>query len=153
MTDKPTRTADPNLKILRKVPYDETIGSLTLRITSLKSGPFISSFKLLPCMVDILSTSFDAVWNSAEQPHPQVENYRFWCSASSLTLQVLSQKPPLKSMEYSDLVALGRLLLNFQQAYRLPGIAFDYLQDGQKTGTGELDWNYAANSSQSLEQE
>ena len=68
-------------------------------------------------------------------------------------MQVLSHKPPLESMEYSDLVALVRLLLNFQQAYKLPGISFDYLQDGQKTGTGEIDWNYAADSSQSLEEE
>lgn len=104
-------------------------------------------------MVDMLGTSFDAIWNSAEQPHPQIVDDRFWCSANSLTLQVLSQKPPLKSMEYSDLVALARLVLNFQQVYKLPGISFDYLQDGQKTGMGEIVWNYEANSSQSLEQE
>ena len=56
-------------------------------------------------------------------------------------------------MEYSDLVTLARIVLNFQQVYRLPGITFDYLEDGLKTGTGEIDWNYAASSNQSLEQE
>ena len=66
---------------------------------------------------------------------------------------VLSQKPPLKSMEYSDLVTLATLLLNFQQVYRLPGIAFDYLEDGRKTGTGYIEWNYAASSNQSLDEE
>lgn len=103
-------------------------------------------------MVDMLSTSFDAIWNVAEQ-HSQLDDNQFRCSDNGLTLLVLSQKPPLKSMEYSDLVTLARLLLNFQQVYRLPGIAFEYFEDGQKTGTGDIDWNYAASSSQSLEQE
>ncbi len=65
------------------------------------------------------------------------------CSENGLTLAVLSKQPPLKSMEYSDLVMLGKMLLNFQQVYRLPGIAFGYLEDGQMTGTGEISWNRA----------
>ncbi len=68
-------------------------------------------------------------------------------------IMVLSQKPPLKSMEYSDLVTLARMLLNFQQVYRLLGIEFDYLEDGQKTGTGYIEWNHAATSNQSLDEE
>lgn len=143
--------ADPDLKILSKVPYEEKIGGLTLRITSLKGGRFISSFNLLPCMVDMLSTAFDAIWNVVEQ-HPQLHDNQFSCSENGLTVTVSSQKPPLKSMEYSDLVTLARLLLNFQQAYRLPGIAFEYLEDGQRTGTGKIGWNYADTSSHSLEQ-
>lgn len=144
--------ADPDLKILSRVPYDETIGGLTLRITALKGGRFISSYNLLPCMVDMLSTSFNAIWNVAEQ-HPQLDDNEFRCSEHGLTMMVLSHKPPLKSMEYSDLVTLAIMFLNFQQAYRLPGIAFDYLEDGQITGTGEIGWNHAANLNQSLEQE
>ena len=103
-------------------------------------------------MVDILSTSFNAIWNVAEQ-HPQLENDEFKCSENGLTLTVQSQKPPLKGMEYSDLVYLARMLLNFQQVYRLPGIKFEYMEDGRRTGTGEIDWNRAASSIQSLEQE
>lgn len=144
--------ADPDLKILSKVPYDETIGGLTLRVTSLKRGNFISSFNLLPCMVNMLSTAFNAIWNEVEQ-HPQLDDDQFTCSENGLTLTVVSQKPPLKSMEYSDLVTLARMLLNFQQVYRLPGITFDYLEDGRKTGSGDIGWNYAASINQSLEQE
>lgn len=96
-------------------------------------------------MVDMLSTSFNAIWNVVEQ-HPQLENNQFRCSENGLTMNVLSRKPPLKTMEYSDLVTLARMLLNFQQVYRLPGIAFEYLEDGRKTGTGEIDWNYAVTS-------
>ena len=148
-----TGAADPHRKILSKVPYDEKVGGLTLRITSLKGGPFISSFNLLPCMVDTLSTSFNAIWNVPEQ-HPNLEDNRYWCSENSLTLNVLSHKPPLKAMEYSDLVMLARMLLNFQQVYMLPGIDFQYLQDGQVTGTGFLNHNQAANDlNQSLQQE
>lgn len=100
----------------------------------------------------MLSTAFDAIWNVEEQ-HPQLDDDQFRCFENGLTMIVLSHKPPLKSMEYSDLVTLARMFLNFQQVYRLPGIAFDYLEDGQITGTGEIDWNYAASSNQSLEQE
>ena len=103
-------------------------------------------------MVDALSTAFDAIWNVVEQ-HPRIENNEFTCSDNGLTLRVRSNKPPLKSMEYSDLVYLAKMLLNFQQVYRLPGITFDYLEDGQKTGTGEIIWNYAASSIPSLEQQ
>ena len=103
-------------------------------------------------MVDILTTSFDAIWKTADQ-HPNIDGDQFWCSENSLTIMVLSQKPPLKSMEYSDLVTLAVMLLNFQQTYTLPGIAFDYLEDGQKTGTGYIEWNYAASSNQSLDEE
>lgn len=143
--------ADPPLKILARVPYDEKMGGLTLRITKLKRGPFISSYNLLPCMVETLSTAFNAIWNEVEQ-HPQLHDNEFRCSENRLTLQVLSHKPPLKSMEYSDLVYLAKMLLNFQQVYMLPAIEFDYLEDGQKTGTGDLNWNYAASSVQSFEQ-
>lgn len=152
MTQRLAGPADPDLKILSKVPYDETIGGLTLRVTSLKRGSFISSFNLLPCMVNMLSTAFNAIWNEVEQ-HPQLDDGQFTCSENGLTLTVVSQKPPLKSMEYSDLVTLARMLLNFQQVYRLPGITFDYLEDGQKTGSGDIGWNYAASINQSLEQE
>ncbi|KAM0800925.1 hypothetical protein BDR22DRAFT_221326 [Usnea florida] len=139
-----TGTADPTRKILSKVPYDEKIGGLTLRITSLKVGPFISSFNLLPCMVDMLRTSFDAIWMRPDQ-HPNLDDNRYWCSENSLTLNVLSHNPPLKAMEYSDLVMLGTMLLNFQQVYMLPGIEFQYLTDGQVTGTGFLAHNQATN--------
>ena len=88
----------------------------------------------------------------AEQ-HPQLDDGQYRCSENGLTMTVLSQKPPLKSMEYSDLVTLARMLLNFQQVYKLPGIGFEYLEDGQRTGTGEIVWNRAANSDQSLERE
>lgn len=103
-------------------------------------------------MVDMVGTSFDAVWDEADQ-HARLVDDRFWCSENGLTLQVLAQKPPLKGMQYSDLVTLARLLLNFQQAYRLPAIGFQYLEAGQILGTGDLDWNYAANASPGLEQE
>lgn len=103
-------------------------------------------------MVDMLSTSFDAIWNVAEQ-HPNLDDDQYLCSENGLIISVLSQKPPLKSMEYSDLVTLARMLLNFQQVYRLPGIAFDYLEDGQITGAGEIGWKYAAGPTQSLEEE
>lgn len=117
---------------------------------TMKAGPFISSYNILPCMVEMLGTSFDAIWN-VEQ-HSQLHNDQFRCSENGLTLMVLSKKPPLKGMEYSDLVYLARMLLNFQQEYRVPGITFQYLEDGQITGTGEIAWNYAASSVQSLEQ-
>lgn len=103
-------------------------------------------------MVDMLSTSFNAIWNVVEQ-HPQLEDNQFKCSENGLTLKVSSQKPPLKSMEYSDLVTLAIMLLNFQQVYRLPGIGFLFLEEGQMTGTGDIGWNYAANSNQSRGQE
>ena len=137
-----TGLADPQRKILSKVPYDEKIGGLTLRITSLKGGGFVTSFDLLPCMVNMLSTSFNAIWNVPEQ-HPNLEDNRYWCSENRLTLNVLSHKPPLKAMEYSDLVMLATMLLNFQQGYMLPGIDFQYLADGQVTGTGFLRYNQA----------
>ena len=79
------------------------------------------------------------------EQHPNLDNNRYWCSENSLTLNVLSHKPPLKAMEYSDLVMLGTMLLNFQQVYMLPGIEFQYLTDGQVTGTGFLIYNQAAN--------
>ena len=150
----PTRVGglhDPDLKILSRVPYDEKMGRLTLRIIALKRGPFVSSYKLLPCMVDMLSTAFDAIWNEVEQ-HPKLHNNEFTCSENGLTLTVLSKEAPSKEMEYSDLVYLARMLLNFQQVYMLPGITFHYVEDGQVTGTGEIAWNQAASSIQSLEQ-
>lgn len=85
--------------------------------------------------------------------HLKIYKNEFMCSENGLKLRVLSNKPPLQSMEYSDLVYLARLLLNFQQVYRLPGITFDYLEDGKKTGTGEINWNRAASSMQNLEQQ
>ena len=103
-------------------------------------------------MVDALSTAFDAIWNVVDQ-HSQLAGHQFSCTENGLTLMVLSPKPPLKSMEYSDLVYLARMLLNFQQVYRLPPMKFDYLEDGVVTGTGEITWNFAATSNQSLEQE
>ena len=136
--------ADPPRKILSKVPYDEKIGGLTLRIMALKGGPFISSFNLLPCMVDMLRSSFDAIWLAPDQQMNLHDN-RYLCSENSLTLDVLSHKPPLKTMEYSDLVMLGQMLLNFQQGYMLPGIEFQFLSDKQVTGTGSLSYNQAAN--------
>ncbi len=93
-------------------------------------------------MMDMVSTAFDAIWNEVDQ-HPKLHDDRFMCSENELTLMVLSKKPPLKSMEYSDLVMLGKLLLNFQQVYMLPGITFSYLEDGQMTGEGEISWNHA----------
>ena len=103
-------------------------------------------------MIDMLSTAFDAIWNVAEQ-HPQLVNGQFRCSENGLSVSVWSKKAPLKGMEYSDLVSLARMLLNFQQVYRLPGITFVYLADGQITGSGEIEWNYAAGANQSLAQE
>ena len=144
-------SADPKLKILSKVPYDEKIGRLTLRITALRSGPFISSWKLLPCMVEMLTTAFNAVWMVPDQ-HPTLQDDKFVCSENGLTLTVLSNPPPLMNMEYGDLVDLARLLLNFQQAYLLPGISFDFLEGGHQTGSGNLDWNRAEGSLPSLEQ-
>ena len=96
----------------------------------------------------MLTTSFDAIWNVAEQ-HLQLDDNQFRCSENGLTVTIVSQKPPLKSMEYSDLVTLANMFLSFQQAYRLPGIAFEYLKDGQIAGTGEIVWNYAASLNQS----
>ena len=144
--------ADPNLKILSRVPYDEKIGGVTLRITKLRPGPFISTYTIIPCMIMMISTAFNAVWNEVEQ-HPQLQGNRYDCSDNGVTLKVVSNKLPLKSMEYSDLVYLSRLLLNFQQAYRLPAITFEYREDGFTTGTGEIYWDPAASSTQSLEQE
>ena len=134
------------------MPYEEKIGRLTLRITKLKPGPFISSYKILPCLVDMISTAFNAIWMEIDQ-HRQLHNNEFTCSENGLTLNLLSNKPPLKSMEYSDLVYLSRQLMNFQQVYRLPVIEFEYIEDGQKTGTGEINWDSAASSTQTLEQE
>lgn len=144
--------ADPNLKILSKVPYDEKIGGITLRITKLRPGPFISTYNIIPCMIMMISTAFNAIWNEVEQ-HPQLQDNRYECSENGLTLKVVSNKAPLKSMEYSDLVYLSRTLLNFQQVYRLPVITFDYLEDGVKTGAGGIYWDAAASSTQDLEQE
>ena len=112
----------------------------------------MSSYSILPCMIDMVSTAFDAIWVESEQ-HPHLHDYQYICAENHLTLAVYSAKPPLKVMEYSDLVTIARMLLNFQQEYRLPGITFDYLEDGQITGAGEIRWNNAANSYQSLEQE
>lgn len=100
----------------------------------------------------MMGTAFDTIWNEVEQ-HTALDDDQFSCSENGLTLTVVSQKSPLKTMQYSDLVTLARLILNFQQAYRLPGISFDYLEGGQITGSGELDWNYAVSPTQSLEQE
>ena len=144
--------ADPNLKILSKVPYDEKIGGITLRITKLGPGPFISTYTIIPCMIMMISTAFNAIWNEVEQ-HPQLQENQYTCSDNGITLKVLSNRPPLKSMEYSDLVYLSRLLLNFQQAYRLPVITFEYIEDRVKTGAGGIYWDSAASSTQSLEQE
>lgn len=99
----------------------------------------------------MLSTAFDSIWNEVEQ-HPQLVDNQFRCSENSLSVYVLAQKPPLKTMEYSDLVTLARMLLNFQQVYKLPGLAFDYLEDGQLRGSGGIEWNDAASSSQGLQQ-
>lgn len=139
-----TGPADPTRKILSKVPYDEKIGGLTLRITALKGGPFISSFNLLPCLVDMLRTSFDAIWLAPDQQMNLHDN-RYLCSENRLTLNVVSLKLPLKGMEYSDLVMLATMLLNFQQVYMLPGIEFQYMAAGQVTGTGYLSYNQAKN--------
>ena len=144
--------ADPNLKILSRVPYDEKIGGLTLRITKLVPGPFISTYTIIPCMIMMISTAFNAVWNEFDQ-HQKLQDNRYDCSENGVTLKIVSHKPPLKSMEYSDLVYVSRLLLNFQQAYRLPVITFDYLEDGVTTGSGGIYWDAAASSTQNLEQE
>ena len=70
----------------------------------------------------------------------------YLCTENGVTLSLVSHKPPLKAMEYSDLVMLATLLLSFQQGYMLPGIEFQFLEDGQVTGTGSLSYNQAANS-------
>ena len=102
-------------------------------------------------MIMMISTAFNAIWNEVEQ-HSQLQDNRYECSENGVTLKVLSNKPPLKSMEYSDLVTLSRLLLNFQQAYRLPVITFEYLEDGVTTGVGGIYWDSAPSSTQNLEQ-
>ena len=75
----------------------------------------------------------------------KIRDGRYLCSENGVTLNVLSHKPPLNAMEYSDLVMLATMLLNFQQGYMLPGIEFQFLEDGQITGTGSLSYNQAAN--------
>ena len=80
--------------------------------------------------------------------HPQLQDNRYECSDNGISLKVLS----IKSMGYSDLVYLSRLLLNFQQAYRLPVMTFDYLEDGVRTGVGRIYWDSAPSSTQDLEQ-
>ena len=102
-------------------------------------------------MVDMLSTGFNAIWKVQEQ-HPTLYDDRYECTENRVTIKVLSNKAPLNRMEYSDLITLARMLLNFQQVYRLPGIKFKYLEDGQITGVGEVAWNYAASSNQDLAQ-
>ena len=144
--------ADPNLKILAKVPYDEKIGGITLRVTKIRPGPFISTYTIIPCMIMMIATAFNAIWNEVEQ-HPQLQHNSYECSDNGVTLKVLSNKPPLRSMEYSDLVTLSRLLLNFQQAYRLPVITFEYFEDKVRTGAGGIYWDSAPISTQDLEQE
>ena len=103
-------------------------------------------------MIMMISTAFNAIWNEVEQ-HPQLQHNRYDCSDNGVTLKVIANKPPLKSMEYSDLVYLSRLLLNFQQAYRLPVITFEYIEDRVVTGVGGIYWDSAPSSTQSLEQE
>ena len=103
-------------------------------------------------MIMMISTAFNAVWLAMDQ-HPQLQDDRYDCSDNGVTIKVLAKKPPLKSMEYSDLVTLSRLLLNFQQAYRLPAITFEYLEERAVLGAGEIYWDSAPSSPQNLEQE
>ena len=134
-----------------KVPTNVDLGDggTTIRITDFYP-PFVSSYNLLPCMVEMLTTAFDGVSPQAGNSgtHPNYEHQQFVCQQNGLELKLVGKQntPPL---EYSDLVRLARLVLLFQQRYRMPGIGFDYLDGGRSRGQGNARMMFAGNETTS----
>ena len=111
-----------------------------MRITDYYS-PFVSSYNVLPCIVEMLATAFESVSAGNQKlPHNQ-----FVCQRNGLELKLVGNQisPPLV---YSDLVRLARLVLKFQQRYKMSGIEFFYLDGRRIQGNGNLYMLFAGNS-------
>ncbi|MCJ1452907.1 hypothetical protein MMC28_003252 [Mycoblastus sanguinarius] len=129
------------------LPYDVDIGQSTMRITAYRS-PHVPSHGLLPCLVSMLTTSFDATWEQNDKT-TNLEDGLFLCQNGALELKVGADQaqPPDRDMQYSDLVILANLMMSFQQRFIMPGLVFKYLIGGQVIGNGLL-WLIPGSSTQ-----
>ncbi len=101
-------------------------------------------------MVEMLTTAFDGASQQAGSSgnNQNLEHNQFVCRQNELELKLVGNQitPPL---EYGDLVRLARLLLLFQQRYRMPGMDF-YYHDGRRIrGQGKAHMLLAGNETTS----
>ncbi len=101
-------------------------------------------------MVEMLTTAFDGASQQAGNSgnNQNLENNQFVCQQNELELKLVGNQitPPL---EYNDLVRLARLLLLFQQRYRMPGIDFYYHDGSRIRGQGKAYMRVAGNETTS----
>lgn len=117
------------------LPHDEKVGSTTLRIVAY-SSPFISSYNVLPCLVDMLRTSFNALWDDMEEDR-DIQNNQYDCQLNSVQLKVQGTQVET-FLQYDDLVTLASAILQFQQRFTMPGFKFQYMIGGKIYGTGQV---------------
>ena len=134
-----------------RVPYDvEYDSDSSLRITKY-SGPHISSESILPCLVDMLNSAFNAVWRQDDQ-HPRLDDNDYDCQKGGLDLRIRGTQMSLP-IEYPDLASIANMIFYFQQMFVTPGLTFEYWFKGTLIGTGSAQTLYAVNATGSLDQE
>lgn len=86
-----------------------------------------------------------AAFENASAGNQKLPRNQFVCQQNGLELKLVGNQitPPL---EYSDLVRLARLVLEFQQRYKMPGIEFYYLDGRRIQGWGYVYMLLAGNS-------
>ena len=131
------RSGETSRKIPPRLPYDipkdipSNLG--TVRITNYNS-PHISSFHIIPSLVDMLSFAFNAEQMGRTQLSGSGYKYQNEKSALELNVENTVQGP----MEYSDLLVLAKSIVSFQQAYIVPGLTFEFWEGEKRTGRGSF---------------
>ena len=149
-----TSLSDPALPIAA-LPYEVPLNDgldTKLRIISYYA-PHVQSFDLLPCLVNMMTTAFNNVYENPN-PHAKLLQNQYTCSANSFGLQITGNQIMTPPLEYSDLISLARMLLLFQQTHTMPGLRFEYWLKGQMRGQGHA-WMLfvqGSNGSESLGQ-
>ena len=133
-----------------RIPYDiEYDDDNCLRITSYTS-PHISADSLLPCMMDMTTKAFNAVWKQKD-PHPAIDNNQYVCLKNNFELIIKSHQPTAP-IEYPDLILVANMILYFQQTFIMPGINFDYYFKGSQIGQGSAKVQKTTNTAQTVAQ-
>ena len=135
-------------KVPPRVPYNIDLDADNrLKITKYHS-PHLSTEGLLHCVIDMMNTAFSAVWKQENQ-HPLLENHKYYCAHQGVLL-IIEGDQVTAPLEYSDLVVLGNLLLQYQQQFITPGISFELVMKGVHIAHGYVLVPLVSNTTQSL---
>ena len=119
-----------------RIPYDVTLNGNTMRITAYRKG-FLAGPNFVACLIQMLTTSFDATWRMSDQ-YTELEDNFFICQEGSLELKVGAINDAYRHMYYSDLITLGNMMGKFQKQYTTPSLEFDYLVGIHLIGNGRV---------------